>query len=895
MAQALTETTLPQLRGLLEILRLLRSAPDPVAHLGRVAEILGAALGFQAVVVNLYRPRWDDFEVVAAFGSPAARELLLGTTSTLAAWSAMLDPRFLRSGAYLIPHGELDWSTIEGVYTPELEVGSAPGSWHPEDALIAPMHGPDGSLLGVLSVDEPLSGLVPGDEELELLATVADHVALALDGAQQAAAAARDRASLASLLEVSSHLTRLEPGDSIFDAISEGIRRSLGFEKVVVAIADGSGRFVPRGAGGWAPGDPALDFRISASDLDAVLDPAFELGGCYLLSYDEAKERVRGDSSNYASVRNGHGPHAWNRHWLIVPLHDRAGAVTGFIWADDPEDSLLPSERRLQALRTFANQASAALGTADDFETVRRRNGELAALHRTTLALLDRRDLDSVLETIVDNARDLLDTRHGYLYLVDEDADCLRLDVRLGFFAQSPGGSLERGEGLAGRVWASGRSLAVDDYTVWEGRLEQYMPQSPHAVLGVPLRVGRTVTGVLGLAYQEPGRVFGASELALLERFAQLASLALENARLYEEVRRSEEMHRRVLEHSHDLIALIDLEGRIAYANAAHEAVLGYSPEELVGMRAQDLADPLDPVLALGGAEPPLAARRLRRKDGTWALLEGSTVLLRTAAGEPEFSLVFARDISERERVAEQLRQAQRMESIGRLAGGIAHDFNNLLTAIGGYAELSALDLAAGETEAVYESIEQVRRAAGRAAELTSQLLAFSRKQMLHPRPLDLNEVVSGMASMVTRLLGEDVVLSWELEPELGTVLADPAQIEQVVLNLAINARDAMPAGGNLAIRTGNLEVRSGQAPPHSELQPGRYVTLTVRDTGAGMESELAERIFEPFFTTKDVGEGTGLGLATVHGIVSQSGGTIWVDSKPGEGATFTICLPRAG
>jgi two-component system, cell cycle sensor histidine kinase and response regulator CckA len=466
--------------------------------------------------------------------------------------------------------------------------------------------------------------------------------------------------------------------------------------------------------------------------------------------------------------------------------------------------------------------------------------------------------------------------------------------VRLGFFEHSPGGELQRGEGLAGRVWESGRSLAVDDYTAWEGRVERFTSQSPHAVLGVPLRVGRTVVGVLGLAYQEPGRLFGSSELALLERFAQLASLALENARLYEEVRRSDEMHRRVLENSHDLVSLIDLEGRITYANAAHERVLGYAPEELVGMYAVDLLDPEDPPPALEGAPPPMPVRRLRRKDGSWALLEGSTVLLRNQAGDPELSLVFARDVSDRERVAEQLRQAQRMESIGRLAGGIAHDFNNLLTAIGGYAELSALDLAAGETEAVHESIEQVRRAAGRAAELTTQLLAFSRKQVLHPHPLDLNEVVSDMAAMVTRLLGEDIVLSWELEPELCTVLADPAQIEQAVLNLAINARDAMPTGGNLTIRTGNLEVRSGQSPPHPELQPGPYATLTVRDTGAGMESGLAERIFEPFFTTKDVGEGTGLGLATVHGIVSQSGGTIWVKSKPGEGATFTICLPSA-
>lgn len=206
-----------------------------------------------------------------------------------------------------------------------------------------------------------------------------------------------------------------------------------------------------------------------------------------------------------------------------MPLHDRAGEVSGFIWADDPEDALLPSAPRLQALRTFANQASAALRTADDFETVRRRNAELAALHRTTLGLLDRLDLDSVLGTIVDNARSLLGTEHGYLYLVDGDE--LQMRVRLGFFADATAGAIRRGEGLAGRVWESASSLAVDDYMQWEGHLDEYAARRPGAVLGVPLRVGSAVSGVLGLAYDEPGRTFGRSDIALLERFAQLASL----------------------------------------------------------------------------------------------------------------------------------------------------------------------------------------------------------------------------------------------------------------------------------------------------------------------------------------------------------------------------------
>ena len=241
----------------------------------------------------------------------------------------------------------------------------------------------------------------------------------------------------------------------------------------------------------------------------------------------------------------------------------------------------------------------------------------------------------------------------------------------------------------------------------------------------------------------------------------------------------------------------------------------------------------------------------------------------------------------------EQLRQAQKMESIGRLAGGIAHDFNNLLTAISGYAELMLMDFDA-DTVPTRDSAEQIVRASGRAASLTGQLLAFSRKQVLRPQVIDLNEVVAGMAAMLARMLGEDVVLSTAFDPELGSTLADPTQVEQVVLNLALNARDAMPNGGALLIRTAPFELGEHDERPHPELEPGSYVTLAVRDTGIGMTPDLVENVFEPFFTTKGVGEGTGLGLATVDGIVSQSGGVTWVESAPGEGTTFTICLPLA-
>ena len=888
---ALDGSTLSHLRGLLELLRLQHGEHESATLFERIAAILGVSLGFRAVAVNLYRPRWDDFEVVAAHGSAEARALLLGTTSGLSAWTPMLHERFRRGGVYFIPHGELDWSELGPVYLPPLVPSEGRNAWHPEDGLIAPMLGSDGALLGILSVDEPESGDVPGDDELELLGTVAADVGLAIEAAQATAAAARDRASLVNLLEVSARLTELETVESVLGAVTRGIQQALGFEKVVAATSDGAGGFVPRGAAGWSLTDPALDFSIGTSEARALLDPDYEIEGCFLLPREVAVTHAPRHSS-YASVRNGLGPRAWNRHWLIVPLLDSRGEFLGFIWADDPEDSLLPSRERLQALRTFANQASAALRAAADLETLTRRNAELAALHRTTLDLLDRLELDCVLESIVDSARALLGTKHGYLYLVDEQEASLQLRVRLGMFERWPVGVIMRGDGVAGRVWDAGASLAVDDYACWEGRLPQYDAAGFHAMLGVPLRAGGVVKGVLGLAYEEPTRSFGSGEVALLERFAQLASLALENAGLYAELQRSEEMYRRVLENSHDLISLIDLEGRITYANAAHEHVLGYPVDELVGIHAAELADPDDLPMALVGEQPSLPVRRIRCKNGSWAILEGSTVLLRDAAGKPELTLVFARDVSERERIAEQLRQAQKMESIGRLAGGIAHDFNNLLTAIGGYAELGALELDTGEIEPARESIVQIQRASGRAAELTSQLLAFSRKQVLHTRELDLNEVISGMTSMLARLLGDDIVLASELDAELEPVLADPSQVEQVLLNLAINARDAMPEGGILSIRTANVELTAEEA--HHELEPGSYVTLIVGDTGVGMEPALTERIFEPFFTTKNVGEGTGLGLATVHGIVSQSGGSIRVQSDPGCGTSFTVCLPRA-
>ena len=888
-------SALPQLRGLLEVTRLVRDERDLTRLVDGIAETISESLGWSTVAINLYRPAQGDFEVSTVHGSAGARAVLLGTTRSADGWAPYFAERFLRCGAYLIPHGEVDWESVPS-HIPELALSSDPDAWHPEDALMVPMRGADGTLLGVVSVDEPESGRRPTDEEIAVLVAFAEHVMGAIEAAQDAAAAARDRASLAQLFEVSTSLVELDSAADVSQAVAQGIGRALKFEKVAVCLVH-DGRYSPSGTAGWGPGDPGLDFTLTDADLELLLVPAFEIEGCYLIERAEATALV-GGGSRYESRRGGTGPRAWSRHWLLVPLIERGGSRVGFIWADDPSDSMLPSRERLQALRTFANQATMALRAAVDLETLNARNVELAALHETAFGLLEQLDFDRVLYAIVDNARRLVHTDHAYLYISDPDTGALRMRVGLGLFKAHVGRTALPGKGAAGHVLLSGETFVVDDYREWDDRHLDFEQDSLRAVIGVPLRAAGQIVGIIGLARNEPG-TFGEDQVALLERFAQIATLALENARLYAALQQSEKLHRRIVDCSTDLISLVDLDGTIVVMSPSAFETLGLQPQEMVGTYFAQLVHPDD----LAGAQEMFSNAmqgtvatttvRVRHADGSWVLLDAIGSVIVGPDGQPQHILATGRDVTESQRLQEQLQQAQKMESIGRLAGGIAHDFNNLLTAIGGYAELMLMDYDAGAVP-TRDSAEQIARAAGRAASLTGQLLAFSRKQVLRPQLIDLNEVACGMATMLARMLGDDVVLTTEFDPQLGTTLADPTQVEQVILNLALNGRDAMPDGGSLLLRTAPLELGARDEPPHPDLEPGSYVTLAVTDTGVGIEPDLIEKVFEPFFTTKGVGEGTGLGLATVDGIVSQSGGVIWVESTPGQGTTFTVCLPRA-
>ena len=365
----------------------------------------------------------------------------------------------------------------------------------------------------------------------------------------------------------------------------------------------------------------------------------------------------------------------------------------------------------------------------------------------------------------------------------------------------------------------------------------------------------------------------------------------------------SEARQRTILESSLDAVITFDENGCIQELNPAAERMLGYSGRDgaprrwfaLVASRPAPPAEPKGKKDRALGAYGYLLGKRVemtaRRADGTEFPAE-LTVSRISLQGQEAYAL-WMRDLTERRRLETQLWQAQKMEAVGRLAGGIAHDFNNLVTVISGYSDLLLMSLP--KESSLRRHAEEVKKAGDRAASLTRQLLAFSRRQVLAPQVLDLNAVISNVDKMVRRLIGEDIDLLNVLYPGVWPVKADPGQIEQVLVNLAVNARDAMPEGGKLTIETANVTISPVQGNRYEPaMPPGNYVMLAVSDTGIGMDRETESHIFEPFFTTKEEGKGTGLGLATAYGIVKQSGGYIWVYSEPEHGTTFKVYLPRA-
>jgi PAS domain S-box-containing protein len=365
-------------------------------------------------------------------------------------------------------------------------------------------------------------------------------------------------------------------------------------------------------------------------------------------------------------------------------------------------------------------------------------------------------------------------------------------------------------------------------------------------------------------------------------------------------IQKSEKLVLALLESASQAIVCIDSSGLVVLANQRTEEMFGYSREELLGA----CIDILLPEAKRGAhkreresyfAKPHVRPMGIgmdlwaRRKSGKEFPVEVSLSNIETEEGT--FGIAFVSDISQRKLLEEQLSHAQKMEAVGRLAGGVAHDFNNMLTVISGYTRMIVDELS--PSDPMREYADEIGRAADRAGAITNQLLAFSRRQVIQPRVISVNGIVGQTEKMLRRLLGEDVQLNLRLHPEAGNIKADPNQIEQAIVNLAVNARDAMPRGGRITLETGKVHLDEHYSRTHLGVQPGNFVMIAMTDTGTGMDSATRQRIFEPFFTTKERGKGTGLGLATVYGMVKQSNGDIWVYSEPGKGTTFKLYFPE--
>ena len=409
--------------------------------------------------------------------------------------------------------------------------------------------------------------------------------------------------------------------------------------------------------------------------------------------------------------------------------------------------------------------------------------------------------------------------------------------------------------------------------------------------LDIPLII---VSGTIGDEAAVEAMRAGASDYVLKDKLTRLPPAVereVRESRLRNALIQRQREDERFFNLSLDMQCIIGSDGIFKRVNPAWQAVLGWSAEEILSMSWLDIVHPDDKLATLalvaGPGELVEYENRYRCRDGSYRSLMWTVALL----VDEGVAYASARDITARKRLEDQLRQSQKMEAIGSLAGGIAHDFNNLLSIILSYSSLLVPELKPGDP--IRADIEEICAAGQRAATLTRQLLAFSRQQVLEPQVVDLNQICLGMEKMLRRVLNEDVELSVLPATSLGKVRADPGQLEQVIMNLVVNAHDAMPTGGKITIETLNVELDAEYAEQHLGVECGLYVMFAVTDTGCGMDAATRARIFEPFFTTKERDHGTGLGLSTVFGIVQQSGGHIWVYSEPGGGTTFKVYLPH--
>jgi two-component system cell cycle sensor histidine kinase/response regulator CckA len=534
-------------------------------------------------------------------------------------------------------------------------------------------------------------------------------------------------------------------------------------------------------------------------------------------------------------------------------------------------------------------------GTIEDITARKRAELERQVTFEIIHAVNVTDNLDDLLRLIHIALKKVLYAENCFIALYEPTTGMFHFPFFVDQFDQAPPPQ-RVGKSCTAHVYRTGQAMLIPqrtfDLLAEEGKVELVGTPSP-SWLGVPLRTPAATIGVLVVQHYEDENAYTERDQEFLGSVGGQIALAIERKRSEEKVRESEARLRVLVEQLPAVLWTVDRSLMFTSALGAGFARLKIKPDELVGMSLLDYFETADQTFL------PIAAHRravagepmtfhVEWKSGSYAC---HVEPLRDSDGQVSGAICMSLDITDRKQLEEQLRQAQKMEAVGRLAGGIAHDFNNLLMVIQGYSDLLVERLPDGDP--LRRNAEQIQMASQRASSLTRQLLAFSRKQMLAPKILNVQSVVAEMEKILRRLIGEDVQLETSSAPDLGLIKADRSQIEQVILNLAVNARDAMPQGGRLTIETANVELDASYSHPPAVLSPGRYVMLAVTDNGCGMDAETQAHVFEPFFTTKEKGKGTGLGLATVYGVVKQSGGYVWVYSEPGRGTSFKIYLPR--
>ncbi|MEX2223643.1 MAG: GAF domain-containing protein [Candidatus Rokuibacteriota bacterium] len=704
---------------------------------------------------------------------------------------------------------------------------------------------------------------------------------------------------------------RLDP-DVVGERIAESLRSLLGGRSAVVYRLDADtgsllaiavSRTPSPSTAGWRPvrelGSGAVGLalreRRTITSPDVLVDPRIEIPPAMRADLEQGVDRAL----------------------LAVPLLTQdqligvlaVRTVTGTVF----------DARAVQLAEALADQAALTLEHARLFAEEERRRREAEVLADLARTIGAAPELATVLRRVGEAAQELCHSDGAVIGLRLPGSDTVLLRYwTSSWYADLAETRVQPGQGLGGYVLAERRPLRTSDYLhdtrITAHYVERIRRLGIQAQMAAPILIDDRVEGLLYVDNRS-ARPFTDHDESVLVRLAAHAAIAIRNAQIFADeqlargtaerlvraLRESQERFQFVARATNDAVWDWDLVSQAVWWNEGLGTLFGYTPEQVgadvswwyEAIHPEDRERVVTDIHAAvdRGAESWSAEYRCRRADGTYAHVFDRGYVLHDGDGRPTRMIGALMDITQRKELEDELRQAQKMEAVGRLAGGVAHDFNNLLTIITGRSHLLLGRLQADDP--ARRSVELIQKTADRAAALTRQLLAFSRKQVLQRKVFDLNAAVAEMSDMLRRLIGEDVDLLVTLGAGAGSVNADPAQLEQALLNLAVNARDAMPRGGTLGLETDWVRIEAAPPDRPDALPPGPYAVLRVMDTGVGMDAATQARIFEPFFTTKGPGKGTGLGLSMVHGVVRQHGGAVQVRSVVGGGTTFEIYLPQ--